>query len=568
MTEIVTKLRESCEQLMQPGLPYETERIVVDGVDYTAYKSAPRTLKEALDVGRDHGENPFIIYEQETFSFSEFFAQADAISHQLAHRHGVEKGDRVAIAMRNYPEWMMVFTAVVSLGAIVVPLNSWGQKAELEYGLTDSGASVVFCDEQRYQHIADSLPDIKVKAVVARTTLTELAPGAEHYSDFIAGGLGQTPPVFDCDTDDPVMIMYTSGTTGLPKGALSSHRNIIQALINFEFHATSSAMVNPDVIEKMMTCGFPPTSLLAVPLFHVSGCHALFMLSVRGGRRVVMMYKWDPKKALELIERERITILSAVPSMVIDVLEHPDFDKTDTSSLISFGGGGTASPPKFARLVYDKVDKPYPGAGYGMTETNATCSNCTGAAYRYKPTSAGILSPIVEFKTVDENGRELPRGEKGEIWLKAPTVIKGYWNKPEANAKAFRDGWVATGDIGYIDQENFVFIVDRVKDMVIRAGENIASAEIEACISEMSAVHEVAAFGVPHDTLGEELAVAITPHVGSAVDEQAVRDYVKARLAGFKVPSYVWVRDSDMPRNPTGKILKKQVQQDFLARHG
>lgn len=568
MTEIVAKLRESCEQLMQPGLPYETERIVVDGIAYTAYKNAPATLKEALDVGRDHGESPFIIYEQETFSFSEFFAQADAISHQLVHRYGVEKGDRVAIAMRNYPEWMMAFTAVVSLGAIVVPLNSWGQKAELEYGLTDSGASVVFCDEQRYQYIADRLSDLKVKAVVTRTALTKLASGAEHYSDFVADGLGQTPPVFDCDADDPVMIMYTSGTTGLPKGALSSHRNIIQALINFEFHATSSAIVNPDVIEKMMTCGFPPTSLLAVPLFHVSGCHAMFLLSLRGGRRVVMMYKWNPQKALELIERERITILSAVPSMIIDVLEHPDFEKTDTSSLISVGGGGTASPPKFARLVYDKVDKPYPGAGYGMTETNATCSNCTGAAYRYKPTSSGILSPIVEFKTVDDNGRELPRGEKGEIWLKAPTVIKGYWNKPEANAKTFRDGWVATGDIGYIDDENFVFIVDRVKDMVIRAGENIASAEIEACISEMPEIHEVAAFGVPHDTLGEELAVAITPHAGATIDEQAVRDYVRARLAGFKVPSYVWVRDSDMPRNPTGKILKKQIQQDFLARHG
>ena len=568
MTEIVAKLRESAEQLMQPGLPYETEQIVVDGITYTAYKDVPKTVKELLDVGRLHGDLPFITYEEENYSFRDFFAQVDAIGHQLVHRYGIQKGDRVAIAMRNYPEWMMVYTAVASLGAIVVPLNSWGQKAELEYGLTDSGASVVFCDEQRYRYIADILDELRVRAVVARTTQTELAAGAEHYRDFIADGLGQTLPAFDCETDDPIMIMYTSGTTGLPKGALSSHRNIIQALINFEFHATTSAMANPEMVERMMTCGFAPASLLAVPLFHVSGCYALFLLSLRGGRRLVMMYKWDPKKALELIERERITVLSAAPSMVIDVLEHPDFDKTDTSSLMSLSGGGTACPPKFKRLIEEKIDRPYAGAGYGMTESNASCSNCTGAAYRYKPTSAGILSPIVEFKTVDENGRDLPRGEKGEIWLKAPTVIKGYWNKPEANAKTFRDGWVATGDIGYIDEENFVFIVDRVKDMVIRGGENIASAEIEACISEMPEVHEVAAFGVPHDTLGEELAVAVTPHAGSAIDEQAVRDYVKARLAGFKVPSYVWVRDSDMPRNPTGKILKKQVQQDFLARHG
>ena len=284
MTEIVAKLRESAEQLMQPGLPYETEQIVVDGITYTAYKDVPKTVKELLDVGRLHGDLPFITYEEENYSFRDFFAQVDAIGHQLVHRYGIQKGDRVAIAMRNYPEWMMVYTAVASLGAIVVPLNSWGQKAELEYGLTDSGASVVFCDEQRYRYIADILDELRVRAVVARTTQTELAAGAEHYRDFIADGLGQTLPAFDCETDDPIMIMYTSGTTGLPKGALSSHRNIIQALINFEFHATTSAMANPEMVERMMTCGFAPASLLAVPLFHVSGCYALFLLSLRGGR--------------------------------------------------------------------------------------------------------------------------------------------------------------------------------------------------------------------------------------------------------------------------------------------
>ncbi len=567
MTDIVNRLNESAKQLMQPGSPFELGEQTINGIPFTVYKNCPTTVKEMLDVGRAHGDAVFIVYEGEQLTFSDYFRQVDALTHQLVERYGIQKGDRIAIAMRNYPEWMIAFTAIVSLGAIVVPLNSWGQRAELEYGLVDSGASVVFCDEQRYRFIADLLPDIGVKAVVTRTQDT-LGDNAEHYADFIEDGLGKTAPTFACDADDPVMIMYTSGTTGKPKGALSSHRNIVQALINFEFHAACSAMANPKAVEIMMSCGFAPTSLLAVPLFHVSGCHALFLLSLRGGRRIVMMYKWDPGQALKLIEQERITIISAVPSMVIDVLEHPEFDSTDTSSLISIGGGGTACPPKFNRLLNEKIEHPYAGSGYGMTESNATCSNCTGEAFQYKPRSAGTLSPIVQFKTVDEQGRELPRGETGEVWIKSPTNVSEYWKKPEASAETFHDGWIATGDIGFIDEENFVFIVDRAKDMVIRGGENIASAEVEGCVLEMPEVHEVAAFGIPHDTLGEELAVAITPNSGASVDAAAVQAHVKSRLAGFKVPSYVWVRDQEMPRNATGKILKKQLQQDYLAQHG
>ncbi|MFT5576379.1 MAG: long-chain acyl-CoA synthetase [Bermanella sp.] len=565
---IVKKLQDSAAQLMQPGLPYEIEQRNFDGIDYRTFKNTANTVKDLLDTGRAHGEVSFIVYEDENYSFNDFFAQVDAIGYQLAKRYGIIKGDRVAIAMRNYPEWMMVYVAVVSLGAIVVPLNSWGKKAELEYGVTDSGARVVFCDEQRYLHIADSLAELNTKAIVTRTKLKSLTEGAELYSDFITDGLGKTLPAFDCSPEDPVMIMYTSGTTGLPKGALSNHRNIIQALTSFEFHANSSAMANLDIIQKMLGSGLQPTALLAVPLFHVSGCYALFLLSLLGGRRLVMMYKWDAGKALALIERERITTLSAVPSMVIDVLEHPDFEKTDTSCLSAIGGGGTACPPKFSRLVYEKVESAYLGSGYGMTETNAICATATGAAFKYKPTSSGTLSPIVEFKTVDEDGKDLPNGAVGEIWIKSPTVIKEYWKKPEASADTFRNGWVITGDIGYLDDENFVFIVDRAKDMVIRGGENIASAEIESCVLEMPQIHEVAAFGVPHESLGEELGVAITFQSGASCSADDVRSHVKDNLAGFKVPSYVWVYEQVLPRGASGKVLKKQIQQEYLAKHG
>ncbi|MAY36016.1 MAG: hypothetical protein CMN84_07950 [Spongiibacteraceae bacterium] len=567
MTDIVARFNECANQLMQPGSPFEITEQTINGTTFTVYKNTPETLKEMLDVGRAHGDAVFIIYEGEQLTFNDFFEQADALAQQLVEHYGIQKGDRVAIAMRNYPEWMVAFAAIVSLGAIVVPLNSWGQRAELEYGLSDSGARVVFCDDQRYGFVEDLLPEMGVKAVVARTD-GSLGANAEHYKEVVARGLGQSVEPFACSSDDPVMIMYTSGTTGKPKGVLSNHRNIVQALTNFEFHATCSAMANPKAVEHMMTCGFAPKSLLAVPLFHVSGCHAQFLLSLRGGRSIVMMYKWKPADALKLIEKERITIFSGAPSMVLDLLEHPDFDKTDTSSLYTVSGGGAACPPKFNRLVDEKIHKPYSGTGYGMTESNATCSNFTGEAFAYKPRSSGTLSPIVEFKTVDENGNDLPRGEKGEIWLKSPTNVSEYWEKPEATAETFHSGWIATGDIGYIDEENFVYIVDRAKDMIIRGGENIAAAEIEGCLLEMPEVHEVAAFGVPHDTLGEELAVAVCPNAGASLDAASVQAHVKSRLAGFKVPTHVWVREQEMPRNATGKILKKQLQKDYLEQHG
>ncbi len=565
MTDIVAKLATSTEQLTQPGMPFEIEERDIGGVSYRLYKQAPATAKELLDAGRSHGDRTFLVFEGEEWSFDDFYRQVDAIGHQLVNRYGVAKGQRIAIAMRNYPEWMAAYVAIVSLGAIVVPLNSWGQKQELEYGLRDSGAGIVFCDEQRYAHIADDLATMDVRAVVARAGAElQFGANAESYEAFIADGLGQALPAFDCDPEDPVMIMYTSGTTGNPKGALSCHRNLVQAIINFEFHAMSSAMANPETIEKMFASGFEPASLLAVPLFHVSGCYAMFLLSLRGGRKIVMMYKWDAGRALQMIEEHRITTLSAVPSMVIDVLEHPNFDKTDTSSLIALGAGGAACPPKFTKLVYEKVVSPYPGSGYGMTETNAACSSCTGEAFRYKPNRAGTVSPIVDVITTDEDGNELPRGETGEIWVKSPAVIREYWNKPEANASTFRDGWLATGDIGYVDGENFLFLVDRAKDMVIRGGENIYPVEIEACIHDHPAVHEVTAFGVPHDTLGEELAVAITTKPGQTLSADDIRSFVRERLAGFKVPSHVWLCEQPLPRNATGKILKKQVREQYL----
>ncbi|WP_101756977.1 class I adenylate-forming enzyme family protein [Oceanicoccus sp. KOV_DT_Chl] len=414
MTSLIESINTSITQLTQAGAPYHIVERELSGQSYRVYEQTPNSVKALLDVARAHGDAVFINYNGDEWSFNRFFQQVDSIGYQLVNRYQVKPGDRIAIAMRNFPEWMTSYAAVVSLGAIVVPLNSWGQKDELAYGLSDAGATVVFCDQQRYDFIADDLATLSIKAVVVRSEQPLDNPQAETLEQFLANADNVALPAFDVGGEDPIQILYTSGTTGKPKGALSSHRNIIQTLYNFEFSAISSAMVNPKAIETMMSSGNPPNALLAVPLFHVSGLYAMFLLSLRGGRKIVMMHKWDATEALKIIEREKITTLSAAPTMVMDVLDHPDYEKYDTSSLFALGSGGAATPDRFTELVNKKMTAAYPGTGYGMTENNATCATCTGEPFYHKPKTSGIISPIVDVKTCDEEGNELAPGSTGK----------------------------------------------------------------------------------------------------------------------------------------------------------
>jgi long-chain acyl-CoA synthetase len=561
MSDILSRLQDSTALFLQQGASHELTSVNVDGVELRVYARAPSTLKEALDAGRVHGDNTFIVYEGARWSFNRYFKEADQMAAVLASRFGVSKGDRVAIAMRNYPEWMVAYMAIISIGAIVVPLNSWGQAEELEYGLTDAGAVLVFCDQQRLDLISPRLADLNIEAVLVRPEV-EGKSAALNWQELLDAADQSSPPQVDISPDDLVMIMYTSGTTGKPKGAASTNRAICQALYNFEFHAYSSAMANSELIGKMMSSGFDPSTLLVVPLFHVSGCFAVFMLNLRGGRKTAIMYKWDAARALALIEEERITTFTGVPAMSLALLESPAFDTSDTSSLFALGFGGAACPPHLSELVFRKLPDAYPGTGYGMTETCATGASCTGEAFRTMPGTAGSISPIVEIKTVDENGADLPRGESGEIYLRSPTNVREYWNLPEASAESFKDGWLATGDVGYVDENNFLYVVDRIKDMVIRGGENIYPVEIEGCILQHPAVEEVTAYGVPHDSWGEELAVTLYSEADIGGEE--VRDWVAQRLAGYKVPAHINIQGQALPKNATGKVLKKQVRQAYL----
>jgi len=567
MSSIKQQYDDAIRTLTAPGAAFEISSENLAGIDYRVYRQAPRKLGDIYAEAMAHGAREFLVYEGERWSFDDLFTQAAAIAHALQRDYGIAAGDHVAIAMRNYPEWMSAFIAITAIGAVAVPLNSWGQARELAFALDDAAAKAVFCDQQRCEQLAAHISLSGLPAIVARPGDATLPATARSLQDLIAGADGSPLPLADVGPDEPAMMMYTSGTTGTPKGALSTQRAICQALVNFDCAAMASAMVNPQAIGAMMKKGFAPAQMLAVPLFHVSGCHAVFLTALRAGRRIVMLHKWDVARALQLIESERVTVLSAAPGMLTELLESPLFAQTDTSSLFALGGGGAATAPRSARLLMEKLPDAYPGTGWGMTETNAIGSSFTGTPFREKPGSAGFLHPTVELDIRDEEGHSVAPGSAGRLWIRTPTLVSGYWNRPEVNAAEFRDGWFDSGDIGYLDAEGYLFLSDRAKDMVIRGGENIYPAEIEAVLMECPGIVEVAAFGIPDSALGEQLAVVV--HTSDAqLDAAGVRDFAAERLAHFKVPAHVLLHQAPLPRNAAGKILKHALKAAYAAADG
>lgn len=558
MSELKQEFDAALAQLVGPGAPWE---IATDAQGLSYYTNAPANLRDALYVARDHGDREFLIYEGERRTFNQLLDEADALGAAL-QSVGIGKGDRVALAMRNYPEWMAAFIAIAAIGAVVVPINSWGRPADIHFAVTDAGASLAICDQQRADTAGPLLAEAGVQVLIARPADANDPAGLPN---FVAAFAGKQPEHVEIDDEDLALIMYTSGTSGKPKGAASTHRALCQAVYNIECFAIAAAMTNGDLITAMLERGHEPTSLLAVPLFHVSGCHAQFLVNLRGGRRIVMMYKWEVDRALEYIEQERVTTLAAAPSMALDLLEAEGFDSADTSSLFSLGVGGAATPPRVRSLLSAKMPQNFSGTGYGMTETNAQGSSLTGRAFRDSPGTSGFPHPIMEFRIRDDAGADLPQGEAGEIWVRGVTVIKEYWNRPDANASDFEDGWMRTGDIGYFDDDGLIYLADRAKDMIIRGGENIYPIEIENELLEHPAVREVAAVGLPHERWGEEVAVRVCLHPGASLQEEELLTFAKAHLAGFKVPTRVFISDQLLPRNAANKVLKKEVKAAILG---
>lgn len=552
---------EAVATVTAPGGRYEIVEADVGGQRLKVFKQTPPSLRALFDTARTR-DGVFLVYEDERRTFAEVMAEVDALGALLVERYGVAKGDRVAIGMRNYPEWVVAYAAATSIGAVAVSLNAWWTTEELEYALTDSGTTVLIADAERVERAMPFAERLDLRILGVRCG-EEVPFGVDRLEDVLVPG--RSLPEVEIDLDDDAQILYTSGTTGHPKGAVSTHRAVLSAILAY---ACRAAVVAVQRGPKTEPSAYPPCFILTVPLFHVTGQIPVMLASFAAGVKLVMMHKWNPERALELIERERVTTFVGVPTMSWDLLESPDFATRDTSSLVSVGGGGAPAPPELVRRIDSSFAKGRPSIGYGMTETNAYGPQNLGDDYVRKPTSSGRTVPIMEVRVVGDDGEPVATGEVGEIEFRGPNLIRGYWNRPEANAEAFHDGWLRTGDIGRLDDEGFIYVVDRAKDMVLRGGENIYCAEVEAVLYEHPAVYECAVYGIPHERLGEELCASVVLRAGAAATPEELAAHVGHHLAAFKVPTRIEVTGDKLPRGATGKIQKRDLRDALVARLG
>ena len=557
--------RAECKAILTaPGMRFEMEEVDIRGVRLRTWKNAPPNLRAIALLGQSHGAREFVIYEDERMTYDAWFRAVVRLAHEFRAR-GVKKGDRVALAMRNLPEWPVVFFAAVTIGAICVPLNAWWTGDELAFGLSNSGTKLLVCDEERWDRLKDRRNDFSCVNHTFVTRAEHPLNGADTLESVIGtpkqyASLPQaTLPDVDILPEDDATIFYTSGTTGRPKGALGTHRNLCTNILSSGYNAGCAVLRRGEPLPEPQ----PKTGLTVIPLFHVTACSAGLMGNIAAGNTMVYMYKWDPVEAFKIIEREKVSSTGGVPTIAWQLLEHPERKNYDLSSIEAIAYGGAPAAPELVRKIRE-VFGALPGNGWGMTETMATVTGHSSEDYLNRPDSCGPPVAVADLKIMSEDGsRELPTGEIGELWARGPMVVKGYWNNPEATAETFVDGWVKTGDLARLDEEGWCYIADRAKDMIIRGGENIYSSEVENVLYDHPAVTDAALIGLPHQQLGEEPAAVVHLAPGMEASEADLQEWVAERLAKFKVPVRIAFTPDTLPRNANGKILKKELSSFF-----
>lgn len=548
---------QALAQLTAPGQPFEIVEMDIRDRHLRVFKNGPRNLREIYETTRSDKE--FIVYEDERLTYEDVWRRACTLAHALVNDHGIGRGDRVALSMRNYPEWMIAYSAITSIGAMCVAMNALWTADEMAYGLSMSQPKVLIADQERLDRLASlATPPTGFTIIAARTT-KPLPPSARAWTDVMATGEKATMPDINADPEDDAHMLFTSGSTGNPKGAVSTHRNAISAILSWELDLHASWEVG--LLARPPADPPPPQTsmLLAIPLFHVTGLLACYVQSYRFQRRMVLMYKWDVEKGAEIIEREGITHMTATPAITGDLVAFSRRTGRKFPTLVQIGGGGASRAPEQVRAIDTVFEKAYPGTGWGMTETNAIGVGIAAGDYLRKPESSGRVSAVLDIRVVDDNGKPLPAGQRGELQIRGASIMQGYWQNPTANAENFVDGdWFRTGDVAVIDDEGFLFIVDRLKDLVIRGGENIGCGAVEYALQEHPAVEEACVYGVPDERLGEE--VGATLYISKPVTEDELRDFLSSRLGKFQVPRYFRFSTEPLPRGATGKILKKDLR--------
>jgi long-chain acyl-CoA synthetase len=539
--------------LSAPGEPFEFIERPINGVPMQVYKHLPPNLSHMIVDTKVYADRTFLVAGDRRWTYGEFMPLAAGFARIFRDRYGVGPGQRVAIAMRNSPEWILGFLAAILAGATPVAINSRGTADDMAYTLVDAQAAILLADQRRADAIGGDYDGVLL-----------IADAGGGFRDRDGHPVDIQPaPVepSEADQEDPALILFTSGTTGRPKGAMLSHRSVSTFMLNLQHNGVVH------LVRAARKLGMEPAAVAAAtpqyatfstwPFFHMSGATSMILGCIGMGGKIVMMERWDPATALSLIPREKITVVQGAPQVFWDLFAHPDFASTDLSTVNGAFSGGQVLSTNLLQAMVEHFPGALVGGGFGLTEANGPVTTSTGDEYLVNTKAQGRVVPGTRLRVVDEQGRDRPLGEAGEIWVQSPLVMSGYWNKPEATAAAITpDGWLRTGDVGFLDAEGFVTIVDRIKDVINSSSENIYSAEVERVFQELPGLMEVAAYGVPDPRKGERLIVAVVPHPGETLDAEDVMAFARANLADYKVPTEIVVRSEPFVRNAVGKVDK------------
>jgi long-chain acyl-CoA synthetase len=544
-----------------------------NGVTYPAFLTLPNNLGDMFKKAADtHGHVDFLVYQDERYSFEVLYQLALSFREVLTDQYTIKRGDKVVIAMRNYPEWLVSFMGITMLGAVAVPINAWWSQQELLHVIQHSQASLVITDDKRYDILQASLQQINLPCLIARPNEQQgndlclmrkikSVTTSHTQNKTCTNPTKATIPSDDVLLNDTASIFYTSGSTGLPKGAVSTHESILTALNTWLMLGAAAGIANGTANVEP---AYPPAALMTVPLFHVTGCHTLFLLSMLIGRKTVMMPYWDAELALILIEKERVTYFNGVPTMSMELMNHPQKHQYDLTSLLDICAGGAARAPEHVRQICQSFAQGTPSCGYGLTETNALGAVNGPVEYLAKPTSAGLPTPpIVDVQIFNDANQSLPQGQVGEIAIKSIANISGYWRDDAATDSAFSKGYFKTGDLGFLDEDGFIHIVDRIKDIIIRGGENISCLEVESALYKHSQVIETSVFALPDPRLGEVPGAVVYVKNIKEIDEDSLRSFLTSLIAHFKVPSKIWLIEHKLPRLGSGKIDKRGLKTHY-----
>tara|TARA_R110001606_G_scaffold88649_3_gene199668 strand:+ start:34702 stop:36411 length:1710 start_codon:yes stop_codon:yes gene_type:complete len=551
-SELDLVIDKTLEALTQPGQLLELDTINKFGVDMPIFKNAPQNVSDYFAYFcNQHADKEFLVDGDIRLTFGEAYIAARALAGGLVEGYGVQKGDRIGIAARNSANWVILDMAITMAGGVSTKLNGWWQGDELADGIEDVGCSMVFADYQRAQRLVESKRNHGAQLLVFEHDKAPL----EGLKVMLEKGGGAETPLPQMAPEDNATILFTSGSTGRSKGAYAEHRSVVQGAMSF----VGTVLVLVHIMEKQ---GKMPegqsTALVCVPLFHVTASVPLVLVSYAIGRKLVFLNKWDAEEAMRLIEKERVTYFVGVPLMSMEIYSHPHFDKYDLSSCVTMAAGGAPRPVEHVKRIKEKMGDGFPVIGYGLTETNGVgCSN-QNENYLAKPDSTGRATPpIVDVAILDDDGNKVPQGERGEVCIRTAANFTGYWNNKEATKDAFTDdGYFRTGDIGYLDPEGYLFIVDRKKEIIIRGGENISCQEVEAAVYANPAVAEACIFGVPDERFGEVPALVYHTKDGHSLTDEELMEFLKHQLAPFKLPVHIWQYDEPLPKLGTAKIAK------------